>query len=125
MRHIIIYMVSLMLITSCGNSKKSADMQEPRDTAAVEDATDNTKIYDPYCTDFSSYEAETSTAEESQSNSISNGYFPRNIPMSREEDVYEEARSLAEEDRLNGTRMHEGDDYDEDYEDDYDEGYEE
>lgn len=118
-------MVLLMLMTSCGNSKKSADMQESRDTAAVEETTDNAKIYDPYCTDFSSYEAEATNAEETQSNSTSNGYRPRNIPMSREEDVYEEARSLAEEDRLNGTRMHEGDDYDEDYEDDYDEGYEE
>lgn len=34
----------------------------------------------------------------------------------------EEGRSLAEEDRRNGGRYHEGDD---DYDDDYDEGYDE
>lgn len=45
--------------------------------------------------------------------------------MSPEEDAYEEGRALREEDRLNRTRQHEGDDYDEDYDDDYDEGYDE
>lgn len=54
---------------------------------------------------------------------------PHGTVMSPEEDAYEEARSLAEEDRLARTRSHEGDSYDddeeddEDYDDDYDEGY--
>lgn len=43
--------------------------------------------------------------------------------MSPEEDAYEEGRALAEEDRHNRTRQHEGDNYDDDYDDDYDDGY--
>lgn len=43
--------------------------------------------------------------------------------MSPAEDAYEEGRALAEEDRLNGTRSHEGDNPDEDEEDEYDDGY--
>ena len=44
--------------------------------------------------------------------------------VSAAEDAYEEGRSLAEEDRRNGTSSHEGDDYN-DCDDDYDEGYDE
>ena len=55
------------------------------------------------------------------SNVVRPNPFP-NMVMSDEEDAYEEARSLAEEDHLAGTRSHEGDRYDP--EDAYDDGYE-
>lgn len=103
MKHLFTVVLLLIMITSCGNGKK--------------------KISTPK-SDYYEYSEPRRTYQIPETNPGSMEALD-NIPiMSQEEDAYEEGRALAEEDRLNGTRQHEGNDYDDDYDDDYDEGYE-
>lgn len=103
MKHLFTVVLLLIMLTSCGNGKKKT-------------STPKSSYYE--------YSEPRQIDQPSESNPDSMKAF-YNVPvMSREEDAYEEGRSLAEEDRQNGTRQHEGNDYDDDYADDYDEGYE-
>lgn len=98
----------LMTLVSCGSDRKPVK--------------ENEGTFYPYNSTLRN-SSECNTIE-----SKSGGRESSNIDvvMSDEESAYEMGRALAEEDRLNGSRQHEGEIPDEDdCEDDYDEGYEE
>lgn len=131
MKHFILYIALLLFITACVNNKRTVPTQERRDTTTVGNDAYNTDNYESYNSDYSaSCETINNSVNALETQKIQSNLNLKERPMSGREDAYEEGRSLAEEDRLNGTRMHEGDDYDDDYDDegyddDYDEGYDE
>lgn len=102
MKYLFTVVLLIMVITSCGGEKKKTSTPK-RDYYEYSEPKQTNQV------------PESKPGSMEGLNSVST--------MSREEDAYEEGRALAEEDRLNKTRQHEGDDYDDDYEDDYDDGY--
>lgn len=102
MKYLFTAVLLIMILTSCGGEKKKASTPK---------------------SDYYEYSEPKQTYQAPESNPGSMEALDNVSTMSREEDAYEEGRALAEEDRHNKTRQHEGDDYDDDYEDDYDDGY--
>lgn len=102
MKHFLTCIILLVIITSCGSEKKKS-------------STANTNYYQ--------YSQQKQTYQVPESKPGSMEALDNVSTMSQAEDAYEEGRALAEEDRQNRTRQHEGDNYDDDYEDDYDDGY--
>lgn len=102
MKHLCACITLLLLLLACGNEKKS-------------DSTSQDTYYE--------YNQPRGTYQVPESRPGSMEGLNNVSTMSPEEDAYEEGRALAEEDRRNGTRQHEGDNYDDDYDDDYDDGY--
>lgn len=101
MKYLFAFM-TLALLAACGNDKKSGSTSQ--------------NAYYEYNQPRGIYQVPESRSGSMEGlNNIST--------MSPDEDAYEEGRALAEEDRLNRTRQHEGDNYDDDYDDDYDDGY--